>query len=47
MSEVEKFWIAAATKCGDNRQWIELNFMEQMAVVNGLNMILSAMKVAS
>lgn len=47
MSEVEKFWIAAAAKCGDTRQWSELNFMEQMAIVNGLNMILSVIKVAS
>jgi len=47
MTEVEKFWIVAAAKCGDTRPWSELNFMEQMAIVNGLNMILSVMKLPS
>jgi hypothetical protein len=40
MSDVEKFWSAVAAKFGDNRNWHQLNPMEQQMIIQGINMIL-------
>ena len=44
MSDVERFWNAVSAKFGDNRKWNQLNQMEQMQVLQGVNMILSVLK---
>jgi hypothetical protein len=43
-SDVEKFWIGLATKFGDNRNWHQLNPMEQQMFIQGINMILQVIK---
>lgn len=40
MSDVEAFWAKVAAKFGDNRNWHQLNPMEQQMVIQGINMIL-------
>lgn len=42
-SEVEKFWEAAAAKCGVHRKYHDLHPMEQMQLVQALNMIFQIM----
>jgi hypothetical protein len=44
MSDVEKFWSRVAEKFGDKRTWHQLNPMEQMQVIQGINMILQVLK---
>ena len=44
MSDVEKFWTAVSTKFGDSRSWQQLNPMEQMQVIQGINMILGVLR---
>ena len=44
MSDVEKFWTAVAAKFGDKRTWHELNPIEQITIVEGINTILSVLK---
>jgi hypothetical protein len=44
MSDVEKFWSRVAEKFGDKRSWNQLNPMEQMQVIQGINMILQVLK---
>ena len=44
MSDVEKFWKAVSAKLGDSRSWHQLNQMEQMQIVQGINMILGVLK---
>lgn len=44
MSDVEKFWQAVSAKFGDGRTWYQLNPMEQMQVIQGINMILGVLK---
>lgn len=44
MSDVEKFWTAVAAKFGDKRTWYELNPIEQITIVEGINTILSVLK---
>lgn len=44
MSDVERFWNAVSAKFGNARSWNQLNQMEQMQVVQGINMILSILR---
>lgn len=44
MSDVEKFWNAAAAKFNDKRTWYELNPMEQQMIIQGINMILQVVQ---
>jgi len=44
MSDVEKFWQAVSAKFGVSRSWQQLNPMEQMQVIQGINMILGVLK---
>jgi hypothetical protein len=44
MSDVEKFWSRVAEKFGDKRSWNQLNPMEQMQVIQGINMILQVLQ---
>lgn len=44
MSDVERFWNSIAAKFGDSRSWQQLNPMEQMQVIQGINMILGVLK---
>lgn len=44
MSDVERFWNAVAAKFGDSRSWQQLNPMEQMQIIQGINMILGVVK---
>ena len=44
MSDVEQFWSKVAAKFGDNRTWHQLNPMEQMQVIQGINMILQVVQ---
>lgn len=44
MSDVEKFWNSVSSKFGDGRNWHQLDPMQQMQVIQGLNMILSILK---
>lgn len=44
MSDVEKFWAAVSAKFAVNRTWHELNPIEQMQVIQGINMILGVLK---
>jgi hypothetical protein len=44
MSDVERFWSAVAKKFGDKRSWNQLNPMEQMQVIQGINMILQVVQ---
>lgn len=44
MSDVERFWNAVSAKFGDGRSWQQLNPMEQMQVVQGINMILGVLQ---
>lgn len=43
MSDVEKLYYALAPKFGNTLKWHELNFMEQQAFVQGINMLLSVL----
>ncbi len=40
MSDVEKFYAAAADKFGSNRKWQDLQPQEQMMFVQGINILL-------
>lgn len=44
MSDVEAFWVKVAAKFGDNRNWHQLNPMEQQMVIQGINMILQVVQ---
>lgn len=44
MSDVERFWNAVSAKFGNSRSWNQLNQMEQMQVVQGINMILAVLR---
>ena len=44
MSDVELFWARVAEKFGDKRTWHQLNPMEQMQVIQGINMILQVVQ---
>ncbi len=44
MSDVERFWQAVSAKFGNGRAWQQLNPMEQMQVIQGINMILGVLK---
>ena len=44
MSDVERFWNTIAAKFGDSRSWQQLNPMEQMQIIQGINMILGVLK---
>ena len=44
MSDVERFWNTIAAKFGDSRSWQQLNPMEQMQVIQGINMILGVLR---
>jgi hypothetical protein len=44
MSDVERFWQAVSAKFGDGRRWSDLRPHEQMQVIQGINMILGALK---
>jgi hypothetical protein len=41
MSDVEKFWEAISAKMGVQRKWHQLDQMEQMQFVQGINLILA------
>lgn len=44
MSDLERFWNAVAAKFGDSRSWHQLDPMEQMQVMQGINMILQVLR---
>lgn len=44
MSDVEKFWTAVAAKFDDKRTWHELNPVEQIQIIQGINMILQVVQ---
>lgn len=44
MSDVELFWNTISAKFGDGRTWHQLDPMEQMQVIQGINMILGVLK---
>ena len=44
MSDVELFWSKVAEKFGDKRTWHQLNPMEQIQIVQGVNMILQVVQ---
>ena len=44
MSDVERFWNTVSTKFGDGRSWQQLNPMEQMQVIQGINMLLGVLR---
>jgi hypothetical protein len=44
MSNVEIFWKQVSSKFGDGRAWHQLDPMQQMQVIQGINMILSVVK---
>lgn len=44
MSDVERFWAAVSAKFGDGRSWQQLNQVEQMQVIQGINMILGVLR---
>ncbi len=44
MSDVERFWNTVSAKFGDGRIWHQLDPMEQIQVIQGINMILGVLK---
>jgi hypothetical protein len=46
MSDTELFWAKVAEKFGDKRTWHQLNPMEQIQIVQGINIILSVLKLS-
>lgn len=44
MSDVEKFWNVVSVRFSNGRSWGQLNQMEQMQVIQGINMILAVLK---
>jgi len=43
VSDVEKFYAAAAAKFGSTKKWHELQPQEQMMIVQGINLILQVL----